>query len=547
MERILHMQELEIPKTFYPTPDDLIDRMLDKIKGKIQYVLEPSAGKGAICERLKNYYKQGDEDDCRWRRYGYRPFDRCDVRAIEIDPEFQLILQGKYIKVLDGDFLTYSGPDKFDLIIANPPFDHGDLHLLKAIDIMYCGEIVFLLNAETIKNPCTRTRQELVQKLAELGADIEFIPDAFKDAERPASVEVALIYINIERKVEDDLFAGCDDQVNHEDPELHHNYEVSTGKTVAELVAEYNQVINIGTETIVGYYKNYPKVWKYIGLNAGVDKYQSASNDLTSTMQRTMNDFLGAVRTDFWRRTLDIPEVTKRMTSSKLKVFHHQVQERCHMDFTENNIRQFILNIIDTYEETLMAAVLEVFKMMTSHSWSDGLYDQNIHYYNGWKTNCAFKVNKKLIFPDHYSQRAFVDEYNGKWKLDYGALEDTLDIDTVMNYFDAMSGYRSVKCAVKDALDRGQSKKIYSTYFTIDVFKKGTVHLTFNDDDIWRRFNVAASKGKNWLPHDYGAKAYKDMDPQEQAVVRSFEGVESYTKNLNLPVFVKKNALQIAA
>ena len=106
------------------------------------------------------------------------------MSAIEIDENLQHIITGKKYRLIDSDFLSYSGVDKFDIIIANPPFDDGDKHLLKAIDIMYSGEIVFLLNAETLKNPHTNIRKELVKRLSELNVDIEYIQDAFKSAER---------------------------------------------------------------------------------------------------------------------------------------------------------------------------------------------------------------------------------------------------------------------------------------------------------------------------------------------------------------------------
>ena len=149
-----------------------------------------------------------------------------------------------------------------------------------------------------------------------------------------------------------------------------------------------------------------------------------------------------------------------------------------------------------------------------------------------------------------FSPFSFVDQYSNskKWKLGYtDPLKETRDIDTVMNYFDAMGNYRSIECVVKDALDDQVSKKIRSTYFTIDVFKKGTIHLTFNDDDIWRRFNVAACVGKNWLPHDYGSKPYAECSQEEKSVINSFEGAASYDQHLRLPIFVKKNVLQLAA
>jgi hypothetical protein len=116
-----------------------------------------------------------------------------------------------------------------------------------------------------------------------------------------------------------------------------------------------------------------------------------------------------------------------------------------------------------------------------------------------------------------------------------------------MNYFDGMSDYLSMSDAIQFAFDRGQSSNIESTYFTITCYKKGTIHLTFNDDGIRRRFNVAACRGKDWLPHEYGTKSYQDMDDEEKAVVRAFEGVVEYTTHLNQPIFPSHNLLQLAA
>lgn len=528
-------------KNFYPTPSSLASRMIAKINGLPNKILEPSAGKGDIIEALKN----------KWGSYEYH-YRNADISAIEIEEDLQAILRGKDIRVIDSDFLSFAGPDKFDLIIANPPFDQGDLHLLKAIDIMYRGQIVFLLNAETIRNPHTNTRKVLVQKLAELDAEIEYIPGAFMDAERPTGVEVALISIIIKKQVEDDLFAGCDDKAQGiPAPEIDgERREVSTSKHVEELVAEYNQRIKIGTETIVSYYKNYLKIGDWIRLNEKPDKYSSSSGDLTSKVQGMLNQFVVDVRHTFWRRAMDIPEVKKRLTSKKQDEFEHQIAQRCHMDFTENNIRAFVLNIIGGYEQTLTEAVLEVFHTFTvKHCWDEEVHTDNIHYFNGWKTNNAYKVRKKVIFPIYGSyDKDFID-WSGKWKLNYAAAAKLADIDKVMNYFDGLSDYLPISQAIDNAFDRGQSSRIESTYFTITCYKKGTIHLTFNSEDILRRFNTVACRGKNWLPYDYGKKRYADMNTEEQVVVNEFEGKASYQAHETLPLFAPKGlpALDYAA
>jgi len=522
-------------KTFYPTPKKLADKMIWKINGNPVKILEPSAGKGDLIEYFNNRHK-----------YDHH---RLDISAIEIDHDLQATLRGKKIKVIDSDFLAFAGADKFDLIIANPPFDDGDKHLLKAIDILYRGQIVFLLNAETLKNPYSNTRKELASKLAKLNADIEYIPNAFLDAERKTGVEVALISIVIERAVENDLFAGANDKASHISPEIEENNELTTRRAVEDLVAEYNQVVQIGIDTIVGYFRNYRKIGKYIGINEEADKnYSSRSEDMTGKMQVQVNHLLKVIRKDFWMRTLDLKDVSSRLTSKKREEFDHQVNQRCDMDFTAANIRQFILNLMAGHEKTLTEAVLDVFDKFTiENSYTGGLYNDNIHLFNGWKTNNAFKVGKRVIIPVRASYGNPWVGYSG-WKLDYKASEQLRDIDLVMNYFDGMESYLSLNKAIDDAFSRNQSSSIKSTYFTATVYKKGTIHLRFNDENILRRFNLAACMGKQWLPHDYGRKTYEEMPVEEKQVVESFEGVKSYSKNINRPVFAERaNTLQLSS
>jgi len=148
-------------KNGYPTPPPLNKIMIAKIKGHPCKILEPEAGRGDLIHELGGWDKR---------------FRLEDISAIEIDETLQNTLRGAGIKLIDTDFLAYSGPDKFDLIIGNPPFDEGDKHLMKAIEILYSGQIIFLLNAETIKNPHTNLRKDLVRKLGELGAS--YLTDA---------------------------------------------------------------------------------------------------------------------------------------------------------------------------------------------------------------------------------------------------------------------------------------------------------------------------------------------------------------------------------
>jgi hypothetical protein len=216
------------------------------------------------------------------------------------------------------------------------------------------------------------------------------------------------------------------------------------------------------------------------------------------------------------------------------------------MDFTENNIRQFVLNLLEGHEQTLTEAVLSIFDKFTRHGYRDeSMYEKNIHYFNGWKTNNAFKVGKKVIIPIYGSYGSpFNDSFSRTWSLNWGAKEKLNDIDIVMNYFDGMGDYVSIGQALEAAFENDENKAT-STYFDIIAYKKGTIHLTFKDMGILRRFNVTACRGKGWLPDDYGSRTYETLSHEEQGLVKEFEGKTSYVKDQGQLIFRKASPLQI--
>ncbi|WP_152632556.1 DUF4942 domain-containing protein [Aliarcobacter butzleri] len=84
-------------------------------------------------------------------------------------------------------------------------------------------------------------------------------------------------------------------------------------------------------------------------------------------------------------------------------------------------------------------------------------------------------------------------------------------------------------------------EKLQSEYFEIKLYKKGTAHLTFKDENILRAFNIEAGKKKGWLPNDYGNKKYNELSLEEKELVKSFENnIDDYIKNENQIGFREK-------
>ena len=289
----------------------------------------------------------------------------------------------------DNKFIECAIASNSKLIVS------GDKHLLKAIDIMYSGEIVFLLNAETIKNPHTNIRKELVKRLSDLNADIEYIQDAFTSAERTTGVEVAMVHISIERSYEEDFFKDSTDKVKPKTIDIEEKNEIASSNAIEALVEEYSATINEGLAVIKNYFQH-SRIHSFFKLS--IDDSME-NEDFNNKIYQAINAFIPKVRHDYWNRVLDLEDVKNRMTGKKRDEFYNSVQTQADMEFTVSNIRAFMVRLIGSYEDILTAAVADIFdKMTVKHNWFDET-SKNTHYFNGWKTNKAFYCNKKVILP----------------------------------------------------------------------------------------------------------------------------------------------------
>ena len=192
---------------FYPTPRPIARRMLAKITNKdAKYFLEPSAGKGDIADVIKQpltfdefcdenpEYKTKRHDLYDGPRWSDRENSRVNVDVIENYPDLISVLRGKEYDVVGFDWLTYEGVSYYDACVMNPPFSEGTKHLLKAWDFIHNGEIVCLLNEETLKNPYTDERKRLCALIEQYG-NVEYLGDCFSTAEHKTSVNVAMVYL----------------------------------------------------------------------------------------------------------------------------------------------------------------------------------------------------------------------------------------------------------------------------------------------------------------------------------------------------------------
>ena len=517
-------------KDFYPTPQNLIDKMIcDLDFTMIHTILEPSAGKGNIVEALKK------KEEVRNKWYSKVSLN---IDCIEYDQNLRHILKGKDFRVVHDDFLTYDTMKEYHLIIMNPPFSNGCKHLLKALEMQKRngGAVVCLLNAETLKNPCTNERVTLNRLLEEYGANIQYIQDAFIESERKTGVEVALIKVQLpEVKRESFIFD------NLRKASKQREYEYSTNNTqVAEnnflkaIVEQYKMEVEAGIKLIKEYYAMSP----YIMCSFGKDKQtgetiQTGGCVLSLNVGRntaSINEYIREIRGKYWTALFENPKFVGVLTDNLRREYYNRIAELKDYDFSLYNIYEIKIDMQKKIVKGVEETIIELFDEFSHKHYYYDETSKNIHLFNGWKTNKAWYVNKKVIIP----LAAYKDlQYSwGGYKPTHRDVVAKLrDIEKCFNYLDCgLTESVDLEQSLKFAEEYEETKDIVLKYFNITFYKKGTCHITFTNEELLKKFNIFGAQHKGWLPPSYGKKSYKDMTTEEKAVVNEFEGETEYSK-----------------
>ena len=518
---------------FYPTPDNLAGDLVFALKtGKdnLRYlpfpILEPSAGSGSIAraiERSQGIFRKSTGEFL--DRYSDRKKQkRLDLDCIELSSDLRAVLKKDGYRVVHDDFLTFRPCKRYAAIAMNPPFSAGAAHLLRALEIMQDGgRIACILNAETIRNPYTNERKVLVQKLAKLNASITYKTDAFKNADRRTGVEIALVVVNIpERepvsKIRLELLNETAQRLNND----HELAALVSSDPITAAIERYNAA----AEGLRRIYEEYNGVKSLFSMAAEGDKETPVL-----AFNKTYNEAIHDLRSMYWQKLFDLPQIRDSLTFEMLREYRQRVSDLSNYDFSHYNIWTVREEISQNIVSGIENEIITLFDNWTNLHYAE--YSKNIHYFNGWCTNEAYKIGRKVIF----NCQAF-DYWNFSHCYEFrpSKAEDHLaDIERVLHFLDTNgrsydgSELRATLDAAKSA---GQTQNIKFRYFTATFYKKGTCHIEFTNTDVLKSFNLFASQKKGWLPPSYGKKSYRDMSAADKKVVDSFEGEASYTDTL---------------
>ena len=561
------MEFNQLPDEFYPTPPELVAKMISHefIKEKFETILEPSAGKGDLIDFLllaKDYLNEGGYCRAIYDKDFSMPYETVidgvinrfvlpdfkngkrsekyneKVDCIEADSNLCAILRSKEYRVYNDDFLAWDDDKHYDLIVMNPPFSNGDEHLLKAIEIAEKtgGKIICLLNAETIRNPYSNKRKLLVNTLEKYNAEIKYVQDAFKNAERKTGVEVAIVRVEIPApfRGKSRIWEELEQNDIDIDEPISTSEIVSADDPLRMAVKLYKRELEAGKKLIEEYLALKPYLTSTFE-NEDTPSYMRGCLLTLSSGKNGVNwnEYLYSLRYKYWYQLLHNPAFMNNLTSNLREEYYSMISEFAHKDFSLKNIYDVKMDIISRTAKGIEDKIVSMFESLSYQYSMDAT--GNVHYFNGWKSNSAFKINKKVVIPYvaawewgkleyyHYSDRSVYKKLDDLEKclafLQIGESEYVYDID--------------LSHQLKVYQEQQITRKMQFRYFDVDVFKKGTMHIKFRDLDLLKRFNIYGCQHKGWLPPSYGKKSYSEMNAEEKQVVDEYEGQQEYEKVYN--------------
>lgn len=517
---------------FFPTPIPVIEKMIAPYKNERnrynfhdKYILEPSAGKGDILNFITGQTITHIEKD--YHRPGFDYEHKSDslvnsgnCYCFEIDFNLQSILEDKGYNILGDDFLQFTNTQEywFDLVLMNPPFDTGCKHLLHAWDVITSGDIVCLLNEETIKNPYTSERQLLLKIIEDNGGSIEYLGNCFSDAENKTDVNVALIRLSKKHTSDFEFDFETKEYEEFSLEEEEFIKQLQKPDLIEDMRLRYKDIL-----------RTYKDAYKAINVFRN-HLHIITSADLKLEFSNPKQEYLRlskAINSKLWRIIISKLNIQKFMTHEVRSNFEQFIVQKGLYEFNHKNIQDLITMIFENSSSILEKAVIAVFDLFTKY------HSENRCHIEGWKTNDSWKVNRKIILPNwirygEYMNSHDLKQYGDKLKINYVKQSEFSDIDKVMCYisgidYNKLSGdlystlYRKLQYIGNIKTGDKFDGEFSSHFFHCKVFRKGTLHITFKDEFLWQEFNMRACAGKNWLPPSEKEAWENSKKPKKEA------------------------------
>ncbi|OGT87645.1 MAG: hypothetical protein A2286_13405 [Gammaproteobacteria bacterium RIFOXYA12_FULL_61_12] len=479
---------------YYPTPEALARRAWAKFQNKkFGRILEPSAGKGDLA-KLRPHHTGTN-----WHT------NSPPVDCIEVNLEHHANLRKEGFSVVGIDFLKYEGAGAiYSHVVMNPPFAQGAQHVLKAWDLLYDGEIVAILNAETVRNPFSKERAMLGNLIQKYGS-VEYIEGAFSDAERETDVEVALVHLCKKARFGEELTGSIMDGLQEDMTTratlagdfAEMNSLALPGEFIKNAVLAFSAAVKAARESVTAQAREN----HYAGLLGHTLEQRNGSGGETlpsslDWVREELHKRYETLKDRAWAGILRSTQVADRLSSSAQRRLESDFQTIKSLEFTTANVYGFLQGLSANQSDIQIGMLCDVFDLITRY------YTDNTVYYKGWKSNdkhrtCGIRVKtSRFVIPGYKS-----DSWSSS--LNWNGMQMLADFDKAFALLDGKVeptiSLASLFYSEFDALKGGA--RLSSSYFDVRYYPgAGTLHFFARNKDLIARLNLLVGRHRQWLP-----------------------------------------------
>lgn len=150
-----------------------------------------------------------------------------------------------------------------------------------------------------------------------------------------------------------------------------------------------------------------------------------------------VNEYVRRVRGKYWAALFSNKEFVGKLTSNLRQKYQEMVNQMLDYDFTLYNIQRIAEQMDAEMGKGIQDTIIALFDKLTQeHSWYPEC-QKNIHYYSGWKTNKAHKINSKVILP----VSGMFSDYS--WSKTFEVREAEAIISDIEKVFDYLDGNKT--------------------------------------------------------------------------------------------------------
>lgn len=486
---------------FYASSAKLSEKAYSKFKDReITRLLDIFAGTGSLAwGGPKRHHREHD--------HLHYPVD-----VIEIDVKHHPALREKGFNIVGHDFDDFGSLSIYSHILMNPPFAKGCQHVLKAWNGLFHGEIVAIVNAETVRNPFSGERKQLLSIIDKFG-DVEFIQEAFmgEGVERETPVEIALIHLRKEADntafVSNLLGSLRVDSTQTDKVHVHAdaNSLMLPESYVENACAVFRVAAQACHEACAAQARAiYCKDW--LGKSMAV-VMSGIKNDKTFNVSDHIRNVFAKeyleLKDRAWTHILHCADLDGKLSVNARKRVHKEFHQIKALEFTEFNIYGFLLGLAESAWDIQREMICETFDLFTRYA------EDNTVYYMGWKSNskhksCGMRLKTTRFILPGFSNRGW--SYVG-----YDEIRKLEDIDKSFAILDGKhasgpdgkdSGGFGLKALFNTKLKELEAgERLSCDYFDVRYYPgRGTVHFFPKRKDLIERLNRLVGQWRQWLP-----------------------------------------------